>query len=191
MQNLKLRPRRRTHEQYVPLQAGLRAPGTEYAVSCGSRIQIGGNIRDVMREYPGRKWAASRLFPDIPAYSRIVGFREFQMQNSEGKTDEHTGGSVRFGPPGTAWDRINFFLRVENGVKNRPGGLSFSQAGTPPVVGPSKRAPFRNMPPGTTWSRGSARRVCDVAGGFRTGNSPGRRPALQSEGAVPHAEGQP
>jgi hypothetical protein len=40
-------------------------------------LGICGNKRDVMREYPGRKRTASRLFPDIPAYSRITGLGDF------------------------------------------------------------------------------------------------------------------
>jgi hypothetical protein len=52
-------------------------PGTGYAVLCGTRIQIRGIIRHVMRDYPAQESAACRVIPDNPAYSRITGFRDF------------------------------------------------------------------------------------------------------------------
>ncbi len=111
------------------------------------------------------------------------------MRRQAGRT-----ASYRLGPLGTAWDRINFFLRAQKLLKNRVGGLRFSFVGTQPVVGPPGRAPCRNVPeyaawhnmvPGTGWK--SVRRCGDCS----SGNSPGRRPALQSKCAVPHAGGQP
>jgi hypothetical protein len=42
--------------------------------------------------------------------------------------------SVRINPPETDWDRINFFLRVKNGAKNRLGCLWLWFASIPPVA---------------------------------------------------------
>ena len=88
--------------------------------------------------------AYCRIFPRIPAYSRFFGFRTFRWGNREDHHEIHerlenpagmrpkqtkvkvngkrslaeTGKdacpTLKIGPPGTAWDRINFFLRTKS-----------------------------------------------------------------------------
>ncbi len=41
------------------------------------------------------------------------------ISNSKGKIDEKSDGAVRLGPPGTAWERINFFLRRRSEAMTR------------------------------------------------------------------------
>jgi hypothetical protein len=78
----------------------------EYAVGNGI-------IRLVTREYAVGKLAANRVFPDILGYSRVLKFSRFS-ERRQAKMPAHVAkrtASYRLGPPGTAWDRINFFLR--------------------------------------------------------------------------------
>jgi hypothetical protein len=70
-------------------------------------------------------------------------YGQLEMQKETLKIEGKTGGAVRFGTHKSAWERLgtdNFFSRAQNWLKNRPGGLRFFLAGTPPVVGPPGRA---------------------------------------------------
>jgi hypothetical protein len=96
----------------------VRVPGAGYAVLRGTRIQIRGNRRDVMRKYPGRNLAASRVtgFGDFlhgslwdgRGATTICGGIQFQIQNAT-RMRSRTGRSawVRLGP-----DKI-FFPRTK------------------------------------------------------------------------------
>ena len=53
-----------------------------------SEVGLGGSLSGIKWDYAGRKSAASRLIPDIPAYSRIMSFVIFF---GDGGSEEGTG----------------------------------------------------------------------------------------------------
>jgi len=100
---------------------------------------IRGNTRTVKRQYTARKLVIVRLLPGIAAYCRVVGPVEIwtpewdkaQAKNrgeKDGPLGERALPPYRFVPPGTAWDRINFFS-AQNGRKNGLAGLGRAKSG--------------------------------------------------------------
>jgi hypothetical protein len=109
----------------APKRTEVRVPATGYAVLCGWRIQIRDFTRVVRRVYAGGKSPSTRVKSDKPAYTRIMSLRDFfpwvvgvwprrnhnrwgvwQIKNAKLKIEEKTGGAVRFGTPGNAWERL-------------------------------------------------------------------------------------
>jgi hypothetical protein len=82
-------------------------------------------MRTVRRQYAARNWTFTRVLPGIAGYCRVVGpgeirrLRRAQSSRAECEVRNEAGrtASVRISPPGTAWDRINFFLHAKLGKK--------------------------------------------------------------------------
>jgi hypothetical protein len=169
------------HGQYTGGSPAPPVPGAGYAVLRGKGIRIRGNTRTVRRQYAANEWASVRILPDIAGYCRVTGPGDFftesvavlpgynhnmwgcPISNAKGKIDEGTGGSVRFGTPGNAWERLGtdkFFSPRENGEENCFGELWCWPSGTPPVV------VCRNMPEYGGWGGRLAALSSAFAKGF-------------------------